>query len=338
MRLFLGTMIVAASATLAAAQQSPPQPTAPVEAKIVAELAAAHGIGAVKNSPLSAEEINESVQTLADGNRIVRNSTGKFYRNSDGRVRREMTGGLGGMMGFTYSMGDGVSIANPAMGQKLLLDSQQKTARIVEIVPGQGVTVVGDPKAVISTTPEQAVKLKAELESKLKSIQPLVMAGQAGGFGGQLAMAPAAGFGYAVGGQSRKYESKSEDLGTRDFEGVSATGTRKVTTIPAGDVGNERPIEIVYERWFSKDLGMVVFSKHSDPRFGDQTYRLTNIVRTEPDPSLFTVPTGYKTFPAPSAYKSYGDATTVYRIATTAAEAEKAAATPKTPTTPKPNQ
>lgn len=151
-------------------------------------------------------------------------------------------------------------------------------------------------------------------------------------------MAPAAGFGYAVGGQSRKYESKSEDLGTRDFEGVSATGTRKVTTIPAGDVGNERPIEIVYERWFSKDLGMVVFSKHSDPRFGDQTYRLTNIVRTEPDPSLFTVPTGYKTFPAPSAYKSYGDATTVYRIATTAAEAEKAAATPKAPTTPKPNQ
>jgi hypothetical protein len=35
-------------------------------------------------------------------------------------------------------------------------------------------------------------------------------------------------------------------------------------------------------------------SKHNDPRFGEQTYRLTNIVRSEPDASLFTVPNGYK--------------------------------------------
>ena len=89
-------------------------------------------------------------------------------------------------------------------------------------------------------------------------------------------------------------ETKTEDLGTRDFDGVQAEGTRRVTTIPAGAIGNERPIETVYERWYSKELQMVVMSKHSDPRFGEQTYRLTNIVRAEPDPSLFSVPSGYK--------------------------------------------
>jgi hypothetical protein len=100
-------------------------------------------------------------------------------------------------------------------------------------------------------------------------------------------------FTYHPGGHE-KFETKTEELGTRDFEGVSAEGIRKVTTIPAGAIGNERPIEITYERWYSKELDLVVYSKHSDPRFGDQTYRLTNIVRSEPDPSLFTVPTGYK--------------------------------------------
>ena len=93
---------------------------------------------------------------------------------------------------------------------------------------------------------------------------------------------------------------KTESLGTRDFEGVTAEGTRTVTTIPANSIGNERPIEIVYERWYSKDLQLIVYSKHSDPRFGEQTYRLTNISRNEPDRSLFTLPAEYKIVTEPT--------------------------------------
>jgi len=102
-------------------------------------------------------------------------------------------------------------------------------------------------------------------------------------------LSPAAGFG----SNDSKYDTRTEELGSRDFDGVQAEGTRRVTTIPAGAIGNERPIETAYERWYSKELQIVVMSKHSDPRFGEQTYRLTNIVRVEPQPDLFVVPSDY---------------------------------------------
>ena len=102
----------------------------------------------------------------------------------------------------------------------------------------------------------------------------------------------------------QKWETHTEQLGVQNIEGVDCEGTRTVTTIPADAIGNERPIEIVYERWYSKDLQMIVYSKHSDPRFGEQTYRLTNINRSEPDPSLFEVPSGYKIISgSPRVYK-----------------------------------
>ena len=122
------------------------------------------------------------------------------------------------------------------------------------------------------------------------------------------------GAGFASASRS-KWESHTEQLGVQNIEGVDAEGTRTVTTIPAGDIGNERPIEIVYERWYSRELQMVVMSKQSDPRFGEQTYRITNLVRSEPDPSLFAVPTGYRVVSEPSS---------VYRLTAPRAETERA--------------
>ncbi|MBK6724244.1 MAG: hypothetical protein IPG58_13560 [Acidobacteria bacterium] len=139
------------------------------------------------------------------------------------------------------------------------------------------------------------------------TLAPFAMAGQGGHVmaTGPVTIAPSIGSGgvaYTLSNASSKYDVKTEDLGTRDFEGVSAEGTRRTTTIPAEAIGNERPIEIVYERWFSKELGLVVYSKNSDPRFGEQTYKLTNVIRAEPDPSLFAVPT-----------RRTGEPATVYR-------------------------
>ena len=88
-------------------------------------------------------------------------------------------------------------------------------------------------------------------------------------------------------------ESRTEPLGTRDFEGVTAEGTRTVVTIPAGAIGNAAPIEMVSERWFSPELKTVIFSRRSDPRFGETTYRLERIVRSEPSPELFQVPADF---------------------------------------------
>jgi hypothetical protein len=86
---------------------------------------------------------------------------------------------------------------------------------------------------------------------------------------------------------------KKEALGTQAINGLSAEGTRYTRTIAAGEIGNEKPITVVSERWYSADLQMDVKSTHSDPRFGDTTYTLTNIQRQEPAATLFTVPADY---------------------------------------------
>ena len=88
-------------------------------------------------------------------------------------------------------------------------------------------------------------------------------------------------------------ETSKEDLGRQTVDGVAATGTRTTWTIAAGAIGNLQPIKIVSEQWFSPDLQLLVLTKHSDPRTGENTYRLQNIVRAEPDRSLFTVPPDY---------------------------------------------
>jgi hypothetical protein len=82
-------------------------------------------------------------------------------------------------------------------------------------------------------------------------------------------------------------------LGTQTINGVSAQGTRTTRTIPAGAIGNEKPIVITVERWYSPDLQMNVMIKRSDPRTGDNVFQVTNIVRGEPDASLFQVPSDY---------------------------------------------
>jgi hypothetical protein len=86
---------------------------------------------------------------------------------------------------------------------------------------------------------------------------------------------------------------KREDLGTQTIAGVTAQGTRVTKTIPAGQIGNEKPITIVREVWYSNDLQTVVMSKRSDPWSGETTYSLTNLQRTDPNAALFTVPSDY---------------------------------------------
>ena len=89
-------------------------------------------------------------------------------------------------------------------------------------------------------------------------------------------------------------EVSTENLGSQTLEGVQVTGVRTTQTIPAGKIGNDRPITIVTEVWTSPELKTIVLSKRNDPRMGEHTFKLTNIQRAEPDPSLFTVPSDFK--------------------------------------------
>jgi hypothetical protein len=103
-------------------------------------------------------------------------------------------------------------------------------------------------------------------------------------------------------GSEEHAEVNSEDLGTQTMEGLLATGVRTTRTIPAGEIGNDKPIRVVTEVWTSPDLKTIVYSKRSDPRMGEQTFKLTNIVRAEPDASLFAVPADFKITDGPQNF------------------------------------
>ncbi|WP_035354128.1 hypothetical protein [Edaphobacter aggregans] len=88
-------------------------------------------------------------------------------------------------------------------------------------------------------------------------------------------------------------ETKFERLGTRAFDGIAATGTRRTRVIPSGEEGNSQPIETVNEVWFSEDLGLAVMTITDDPRSGRTVTQLAEIKKGDPDPALFKPPSDY---------------------------------------------
>jgi hypothetical protein len=86
------------------------------------------------------------------------------------------------------------------------------------------------------------------------------------------------------------------------MEGLVVTGVRTTRTIPAGEIGNDKPLSIVTEVWTSPELKTIIYSKRTDPRMGEHTFKLTNIVRAEPDASLFTVPPDFKVTSGPQKF------------------------------------
>jgi hypothetical protein len=248
--------------------------------------------GPIVGSPYSAVAVTENVQTLADGNRIVQKHSEKMYRDGQGRERSETTPASG--EGFT------AAISDPVAKTGYTLNSQTRTARQTPAKVFFNLSV--------SPSPEQAARedeLKA-LTAQLKTIEveaaaraaleAALSAGGSGGRSGGPAVAGGAGGRGGPGGRGSAgtaLNTVTEDLPPQNMEGVYATGKRTTRTIPAGRIGNEKDIVVVEEVWYSPDLQMNVMTKHSDPRTGENTYRLTNINRAEPDPSLFQVPPDY---------------------------------------------
>lgn len=101
-------------------------------------------------------------------------------------------------------------------------------------------------------------------------------------------------------------QMQTESLGTQSVNGVSATGTRTTTTIPAGGIGNLQAIQIVREVWVSADLKVPVMIKTTDPRFGTSVMQLSNIIQAEPDASLFQVPSNYAVTTRPAGGFGHG--------------------------------
>ncbi|HEY8184644.1 MAG TPA: energy transducer TonB [Pyrinomonadaceae bacterium] len=238
----------------------------------------------VKGAPYSAQAVTESVQTLSDGNRIVNKSTAAIYRDSEGRTRREQTIRAVGAFANGGEAPQIVFINDPVTGTSYTLDPRTHTARKMPPMNFKfqfKVPAPGEPKAgAVVEAPPPSDRLEAgrvEIERELG--RP------------ELAIKTAPGQNLVWGW--RNAAAVSESLGKQNIEGVEAEGTRSTVTIPAGEIGNERPIEIVSERWYSQELQTIVMTRHSDPRFGESSYRLTNIDRSEPARSLFEIPGDY---------------------------------------------
>ena len=93
---------------------------------------------------------------------------------------------------------------------------------------------------------------------------------------------------------------RTENLGDQTILGFHTRGTRVITTLPAGQIGNDLPIDIISEQWFSPELELVMRSMHRDPWAGEFTTTVIRISRGEQPASLFEVPERYKVIDAAS--------------------------------------
>jgi hypothetical protein len=221
----------------------------------------------VKGAPYAAEAVTESTQTLSDGNRIQHKSTASVYRDSEGRTRREQTLSAIGPWAASGEAPQTIFIDDSVAGVHYILNPKERTAQKIT-VPSKGVFT-----AAIAAAPHQAMRFERRI---------------AGQGGENIAFQASQTF------ESPLPKPQTEALGKRVIEGVEAEGTRTIMTMPAGQVGNELPIQVVSESWFSAELQAVVMSKHTDPRMGETSYRLTGINRSEQARSLFEVPADYK--------------------------------------------
>jgi len=252
----------------------------------------------VKGAPYTAEAVTESVQTLADGNRIVRKTTAQVYRDSEGRTRRDQTIGAIGPYAAAGDPPQTYFINDPVAGVDYILEPRSKVARKLPHMEFSFKTESGEPeKGVVERRLERATTPPPQRTSKEGAARGFVFTTNAPPLPGAPGEPGEPDVQFFA--RSSKAETKTEKLDARSIEGVQAEGTRTTTTIPAGEIGNEQPIQIVNERWYSPELQIVVMTRHSDPRFGETSYRLTNIQRGEPASTLFQVPSDYTVKEAP---------------------------------------
>jgi hypothetical protein len=217
----------------------------------------------VRGAPYSAEVVTDSTQTLGDGNRIVRHTLARVYRDSDGRTRRQV------------DRPDGtseISIHDPIAHMSWILDTGRHTARQLQ---GAAVLALNDAARALEPARRTTQQVTVFVNGQPQTV--------------------------AIGlpSEEPRDQPTEEHLVRRTMEGLQVEGVRRTQMIAAGAIGNERPIVVTTEEWTSPNLKVLVFSEHTDPRTGISTYKLVNVSRAEPSPSLFEVPADYTVVTSP---------------------------------------
>jgi hypothetical protein len=234
-----------------------------------------------KGQPFSADVIDETDQFLADGNHIHRENHGKFFRDSEGRMRTETELGIG-------HTSDGepfvhITIVDPVQHQTIILEPRQKQAIIVYTIG-----MIASPSGTVPARP--GTPGSSPSNSTTPPLPPAQGTSEPGALVESLRIARQA---QTNADAPRGVRPAREDLGTSTMEGFTVTGTRLSHTIPAGQRGNDKPMTTITESWFSPDLGASLLTKSESPETGVHTHKLVNIRSGEPDPLLFQVPADY---------------------------------------------
>jgi hypothetical protein len=257
----------------------------------------------VKGAPYSADIIIQSSQTLADGNHISNKNVGHVYRDGEGRTRREQDGAVlvvtrNEPVITTKSMM--ISIVDPVAGYSYSLNPEQKIAWRTPIGASKElldkIQVVAAQRSSQPLTDEQKARMADELKMAKADAEKIAVAKERAA---QSADGPSKASSEVIaraggrGGLTGYAFIEPGPLEHATIDGLAVEGRKTSETIPAGKIGNDQPITITSEEWRSPDLKVLVLTKHNDPRTGESIYRLGNVVRAEPDPSLFMVPPDY---------------------------------------------
>jgi hypothetical protein len=294
-RFIFGSIFVTLLTISTWAQEEPKEVKFKLAADGKAQIEMAKAVGAgtwvelktVKGAPYSATAESETIQMLTDGNRIRSKTTTNIARDSEGRTRREIVGSTPGVPAQVF-------INDPVSNTTYSLNPKQRTATKSQVK----ITVV-EKRAVESEAKTSTATVT--LNGAGGKMEPMDEA-QRAAMGQKLRqakeMAAASGQSVAVGGfgggvMVRRNPGQTESLGQQTIEGVLCEGKRTTVTIPANTIGNDQPINVVSEEWYSPELQALVLTKQTDPRHGETTYRLTNIIRSEPARNLFEVPADY---------------------------------------------
>ena len=227
----------------------------------------------VKGAPFCATVVTEHTQSLADGNRIHTSDSSMLCRDSEGRIRREA--GLNLLeAGQQTSAPKLITIVDPVAGVRYMLDTENKIAQKMPLLPEAGVTTA-------------AVPGPAHAPGKQVMIYQ-----RTGGPGSDVMFNDVTV--KKIGPDSGEPAPNTENLGDQTIDGIHVTGTRMTHTIPAGKMGNEKPITVTSERWYSPELKATITTKHNDPWAGELKTELKNVSSSEPDASLFAIPADYK--------------------------------------------
>lgn len=258
----------------------------------------------VANAPYSAEIVTERQQNLADGNQIVTRHSSMSYRDSAGRTRNELRSEKGEPRLVT--------INDPVAHLTWVLHPQEMSATKVARHDEIGRAAREAARARIEQLRKEG-KLPREREAEIvKRVERAAdgaenrvmedvrirverIAGDGKGrMAQEMSMQLAPVLSGAFGDMKWSANATTKQLGSREIDGVKAEGKLRSYEIPAGAVGNRNPIVVSDESWYSPELQVTLYSKHSDPRYGDSIVRLEGLKRGEPAAALFTVPSDYK--------------------------------------------